>query len=106
MAINHADGSTLSALVATPIVAGFAAANASAGWLTFIIMPLGILIGIVIALAVHFIAYRILDFGIAQSKAWLAFPVLVAYMLIPPLLMALGFAGVWFGAFWLVKHWS
>ena len=104
MPINHADGTSLAALVCSPIVAGVAAAKAHAGWFTIGFVVLGVGAGVVVAYAVNKVAYLILNFGVTRKPWWIVWPLFTGYVFFPYAIAAAGWAGIWFGTGWLVRN--
>jgi hypothetical protein len=104
MPINHADATTLVAFVSSPVVAGVAAAKAHAGWFTVGGVALGVGAGFAVAYAVNTVAYLILHLGVTQKRWWISAPLFAAYLILPYAIVFAGWAVIWFGTGWLVRH--
>jgi hypothetical protein len=104
MAINHADLTTLGTLLLCPIVAGVAAADAHAGWFTPIFIAAGLAAGCVTAYLVRRVAYAILATACRHGqRAWVGWPLIFLYTLLPQAVSAAGVCAIWFGTIWIVK---
>jgi hypothetical protein len=105
MAINHADGTTLGALICCPIVAGVAAASAQAGWFTVVFVAAGLAVGVAVAYAVRKVAYLTLEAALSvKTRPWGGWVFGVAYIILPSAVMASGGISTWLGTLWLVRH--
>jgi hypothetical protein len=112
MAVNHADGMTLTSVIFCPIAAGVGAAHAGAGWLTLFFIPVGFAVGVGIFLVGRVPVYAIVDFGMSRAsklpKVWIqqvvALPFFLVYMILPLVIVWGGAFGVFFGSIWLVRH--
>jgi hypothetical protein len=104
MPMNHADLSTAGVIVTSPILSGVAAFKAGAGWFTIGYALLGLAVGLAIAYVTSHVAYWILNAGASQTKPRIGWPLLVAYMIVPITLSAVGLLGIWLGVDWLSGH--
>jgi len=102
--MNAADLATALTVFGCGGTAGLVAASQKAGWFTVLFTITGFAVGFGCALAVHRLAYRLLDAGRRQSGALTGWAIILAYTLLP-LLMAFGaMAATGWLTFWSVRY--
>ena len=112
MAVNHADGTTLTSVFFYPIAAGVGAAHAGAGWFTVLFILLGLAAGVGVFLFGRKPVYAISQFGMnltsKMHKGWLrqvvTVPFFLCYLILPFAMVWGGAFGLWAGSIWVVRH--
>ena len=90
--MNAADLYTATAFITVPVCVGIVALREHAGWSIIGFIALGAICGFAIAFVVRRLAYSILHFGIRWNadEGWLFWPIVVAYLLLPLVVLMTG----------------
>ena len=112
MAVNYADGTMFVSVPFYPLAAGMGAAKAGAGWCTIFFIPCGFAIGVGLTYLGRKLVYSIVGYGFNRTSKlpdnWIqqvAFaPFVLAYFVLPHVIIVAGCFGTWSGSMWVVEH--